>query len=173
MLKYSSKHLTLNDVQAIETLGAKVAAKKNNIALPLATRCEKILQKKLIGGGSKGNRKLQKNDSSESELDSESDNMPMQNMPMQNMPMQNMPMQNMPMQNMPMQNMPLQGMPMQGMPLQNMPVQGIPIQGMPVQGQGQGKPQSMGQIDPLMLNYSAPIINQENVLGYLKQLNAI
>ena len=136
MLKYSSKQLTLNDVQAIETFGATVASKRNNIALPLATRCEKVLQKKLIGGGSKGNRKLQNNnESSESELDSESDNMPVQG----------------------------QGMPMQGMPMQG--------QGMPVQGQGKG--QSMGQVDPLMLNYSAPIINQENVLGYLKQLNAI
>ena len=75
-----------------------------------------------------------------------------------------------PAQGMPMPGMPMQGMPMQGMPMQGMPMQGMPMQGMPMPGMFQGQPIDQKNVDPLMVEISAPV---QNWNGNMKQVQSL
>lgn len=214
MTKYNSSDLTFKDVEAIDSMGAQSAAKKFNISLNLANRCEKILKEKIqLGGGDKkssGSRTLKKVDSSESDmqeiLDESSDNNsniqqvnPMQqNMPQQMQHMQNnaQPIVNNPydqtfnLQNTqssnydPSTNQTMPNLTSDGTnpitPITNNDVMQQMVNNpnpnmfnTQVVNQVNTLPPKPDKVDPLMVNHVAPVITQENVLGYLKQLNAI
>ena len=54
--------------------------------------------------------------------------------------------------------------------MQGMPMQGMPMQGMPMPGMFQGQPIDQKNVDPLMVEISAPV---QNWNGNMKQVQSL